>query len=109
MDKRLITTGIALALAAGGSGLLPPGTEENLREPLTPIDDSLKYQSKLRQMAQRQVLELQAGDTTYASGVDFMTNQPQYRLMQGRTLDDRSLGIKLDLSAALKESDLYSS
>ena len=89
------TPKIALIFLAGLSALT--GTQM--------YDEYEAYQAKLREMAERQIREHQSGESTYKVGVDFETNQPVFRLMEGRKPDARQRNIAVSLATEL---ELYS-
>ncbi len=69
--------------------------------------ENSRYQSTLREMAKKQVRNYQDSDTTYRAGVDFLTNEPKFRLRSGERSDKRSLEIITALIPHLEEGLQY--
>lgn len=70
-------------------------------------DDSQKYESKLKEMAEDQVRNYQDGETTYRAGIDFMTNAPKFWLRNGEKPDQRSQELVSELLSNLTPVSKY--
>ena len=54
------------------------------------MNNCKRYQSKLRNMIIKQIGDIQASNYSYKKGVDFLTNQPRFELIDEDVIDSRS-------------------
>ncbi len=69
--------------------------------------EAVRYQNTLREMAKKQIREYQQEDSTYKAGVDFMTNEPRFRLRSGEKSGQRSIDIVVSLIPDVESSCLH--